>query len=442
MNRFPSLHFLPSVCGLLVLFAATHVSRAADAPIAPDSAPPFPDEKLTLDAAIAEAFAQNPALGVIEADVDSARGEVVTAQTKPARELTIAPGWKRVNEGDGSHNELKATVALSQTFLNRGRRDLVIAIAERNVELRGLAIDGLRLQLAAEVRQSFYELLAAQSIVALRREQIESAKTFQSAAIRRVQSGYSSEFEAVKSSVDVLNATKLLRAAEGEIAVARVELNILLGRDPASPLEVTGSLDPTASTPALPDLIARSLANSPGLRVQAMQAEIAELNLRKARLARNSDISVGPSLEYSKSEQILGVSATIALPNKNYGRGEILTATAEQRKVQAETARLRREIIGGIATAAAKLDVAHQQLALYSPAYLDQLKAMVDVAEKSYAQNATSLLIYLDAKRTYFDALADYYEALANVARRRAELESAAGVPLESNLTTSDSNRP
>ena len=52
-------------------------------------------------------------------------------------------------------------------------------------------------------------------------------------------------------------------------------------------------------------------------------------------------------------------------------------------------------------------------------------------AEKSYAQNATSLLIYLDARRTYFDALADYHEAIADVATARAELESAVGASLQ-----------
>jgi len=52
-------------------------------------------------------------------------------------------------------------------------------------------------------------------------------------------------------------------------------------------------------------------------------------------------------------------------------------------------------------------------------------------AEQGYAQSATTLLIYLDAKRTYFDTLADYYESLAKVAETLSDLESAVGVPLE-----------
>ncbi len=428
----PKFPFLPLFLGA-ALFAARPLAHG-DEPIPPTAA----SEKLTLQSAIAEALAQSPALRVIGADVESARGEVLTAQVRPNPELTFAPGMRRLRESDSTHHEFIGSVELSQAFLFPGKRELLVSIAERNVALRQLGIEGLRFQLTAAVRKAFYELLAAQNIIGLRRQQLESAQTFQQAATKRAESGYASDFEAVKSQGDVINARRLLGSAEGEIAAARVELNSLLGRDPSAPLDVAGTLDDAVAGRSLPDLLAVALTDNPSLRVQAMQAEIAGLNLRKARLARKPDFSVGPSLEYSKSEQILGISATVALPSKNYGRGEILTATAEQRKVLAETERLRREIAGAVTKAATQLNTARSQLALYSPTYLDQLKVVVAQAEHSYAQNVTSLLIYLDAKRTYFDTLADYYEAIANVATGRAALESAVGVSLE--IKSSNSN--
>ena len=413
------------------LGSAISVFGADESVPPPSSIASMPSSKLTLEAAIAEAVAQSPALRVIEADIDSARGEVLTAQTRPNPELTFAPGIKRVSESDGSHNEFKGTLAFSQQFIFAGKRELLVAIAERNVELRKLGTEGLRFQLSAAVRRAFYQMLAAQSVIGLRRQQIESAQIFQEAAAKRAAAGYASDFEAVKSQGDVINAKRLLAAAEGEIAAARVELNSLLGRDPSASLEVAGTLIDPASERALPELLAVALTDNPSLRVQAMQAEIAGLSVRKARLARKPEVSVGPSLEYSKSEQVLSVGATISLPSKNYGRGELLTATAEQRKVLAETERLRREIAGAVTKSATQLATARGQLALYTPGYLEQLKAVVEQAERGYAQNATSLLIYLDAKRTYFETLADYYEAIASVASHRAELESAIGVPLE-----------
>lgn len=427
VSKFP---FLLVLAGGIAAFSS-RTARCADDPIPPDSG-----EKLTLAAAITEALAQSPSLRLIEADIDSARGDVLTAQQKPNTELTFSPGIRRLNEGTSSHREFLGSLELSRTFLFAGKRELLVSIAERNVELRRLAIDGLRFQLSAAVRKAFYELLAAQNIVGLRRQQLESAQTFLEATTKRVESGYASDFEAVKSRGDVINARKLLAAAGGEIAAAKVELNLLLGRDPSATLAVNGTLDEAPGESLPGDLLAKALAENPSLRVQAKQAEIADMNLRRARLARKPDLTLGPSVEYSPSEQIIGLSASIPLLNRNYGRGEVLTATAEQRKVLAETDRLRREIAGAVTRAVTQLETARRQLALYSPDYLDQLKSVAAQAEHSYAQNVTSLLIYLDAKRTYFDTLADYQEAVARVATSKAALESAVGVPLETHSST------
>lgn len=396
----------------------------------PASAVSASSTTLTLQSALAEALAESPALRAIEADIDAARGEILTAQTRPNDEISLTPGLKRTRDAGSTSHEFKGTIAYTRTFLFPGKKELLVSLAERNVELRRLGIEGLRFQVSAAVRKAFYELLAAQSVVSLRQQQIESAETFQQAATKRAESGYASDFEAVKSQGDVINAKKLLRAAEGQIAAARVELNTLLGRDPSAPLEVTGTLDANATLPELFGLLALAEANNPSLRAQAMQAEIAGLNVRKARLARKPDYSVGPSLEYSKSEQVFGVSVSIPLAGKNYGQGEIQTASAEQRKALAEAEQLRREIAGAVTHAFTQLTTARDQRALYSSAYLEQLKAVVAQAEQSYAQNVTSLLIYLDAKRTYFDTLADYYEAIASVVSSQAELESAVGVPV------------
>ena len=243
---------------LLFISCAALVSGlrlSANEPVSPAG------DKLTLAAAIAEATGQSPALRVIDAAVDSARGEVQTAGLRPNPELSFAPGLKRVREGDATHHEFKGTFELSRTFLFPGKRELLISIAERNVELRQLGIEGLRFQLSAAVRKVFYELLAAQSIVGLRRQQLESAQTFQEAAARRAEAGYASDFEAVKAQGDVINARKLLQTAENQIAAARVELNGLLGRNPSGPVEVTGALEDTAAPRPMADLIAQALSN-------------------------------------------------------------------------------------------------------------------------------------------------------------------------------------
>ncbi len=390
----------------------------------------------TLEQITAEALQRNPELRVLEASTASARGGVVTARAWQNPELSVAPGFRRSSGSAGSGDVFHGYAALSQLFEFPGKRQLRIAIAERNVAISRLALEGLRFQLATAVRKAFYEQLAGQRILKLREEQIESAQFFYESALKRAQGGYASDFEAIRGQADLINAKKAQRAALGQVAEARVALNALAGRSPSAPLEVSGALETAMPRAPAANFINLALARNAGLRTQLLQADLAGLNLRKTRFGRRPDFAIGPQVEYVPNEQIYGLGVTVALPFWNQQKGEIQSATAEQQKALAEIDKLQREIAAAVTRTAAKMDVARDQLALYSPQFLDQLKAFLAQAEKSYAQNATTLLIYLDARRTYFDTLADYYQALGNLPASRAELESAIGVPLESSRVT------
>lgn len=387
----------------------------------------------TLDQITAEAVRNNPELRVFEQSVAAAKGGVRTARTYTNPELTFAPGVKRTRDVGNSNSEFHGTFELSQLFKFPGKRALEIAIAQRNVELTELAREAFRFQVAAKVRRAFYDFVTARKVSQARRDQVGSAENFVESARKRAESGYASDFETIKSQAELINAKKALRKTEGEMNVARVTLNALMGRSPSAPLEVTGDLNNVAPRGSRTDFIALALARNPGIRTQLRQAEISGLTLRSTRFGRRPDIAVGPSVEYTDTEQIYGLQATLALPLWDQKKGEIETATANQRRALAELERTRAEVVAEVTKAAAKLDLAKQQLALYSPAFLDRLKAFTAQAEQGYAQNTTTLLIYLDAKRTYFDTLADYYESLGSVAENRAEVESAIGVPLELN---------
>lgn len=391
----------------------------------------------TLEQITAEALQRNPELRVIEAGTASAKGGVVTARAWQNPELSIAPGVRRTSDAGNSANEFHGTFELNQLFEFPGKRQLRIAIAERNVAISRVALEGLRFQLATAVRKAFYEQLAAQRIVKLRQEQIESAQVFYEAALKRAQGGYASDFEAIRGQADLINAKKAHRAALGQVTEARVALNTLAGRAPSAPLAVSGELEAAMPRSPSANFINLAMERNPVLRTQLLQAEVAGLSLRRTRFGRRPDFAIGPQVEYAPNEQIYGLGVTVALPFWNQAKGEIQTATAEQQKALAEIEKLQREIAAAVTRTAAKMDVARDQLALYAPEFLEQLKAFLAQAEKSYAQNATTLLIYLDARRTYFDTLADYYEALGNLPASRAELESAIGVPLDSTPTTS-----
>jgi len=385
----------------------------------------------TLEQITSEALRNNPELRAFEESVAAAKGGVRTARTLQNPEVTVDPGIRRVQEAGRNADLFHAEFALSQLFKFPGKRALEIAIAQRNVDLADIALEGFRFQLAAKVRRAFYDGLAAEKIGQARTQQVESAKAFVESAKKRAEAGYASDFETVKSQADLIAANKALRQAELQKTTARVTLNTLMARSPSAPLKFTGDLGDVQPRGSRADFIALAMARNPAIRTQTRQVALAGLNLRSTRFGRRPDIAIGPSVEYLDNEQTYGLSATLALPLWDQKKGAIETATAEQKKALAELEKTRAEIAAEVTKTSATLQIAKDQLALYSPAFLDQLKNFMAQAEQGYAQSATTLLIYLDAKRTYFDTLADYYESLAKVAETRSDLESAVGVPLD-----------
>ena len=419
------------LCGVLVVATGLFISPALRA----QESTPQANELVTLGELVNEALRQNPELLAAEASLAGLQGESVTAGAWQNPELNVTPGVKHVSpEGAPTETFFRGTISIGQLIEYPGKRAVRKAIAERSLAGSQLALASLRYQIQLQVRKAYYELLAVQQIESLRAEQVESARVFAGAARKRSENGYASEFELLKAEADFIAAQKLLREAQGRIDSASVTLNAMAGRQPMAPIRITGALDANFSLPET-NLLAFALSNNPALRIQLVENEKAGLGVKSARLSGRPDFTVGPALELDQEEQIYGVSISLPLPIWNSRKGEIQSANAAQQKALAETERVRREISRAVATAEQNLRTANSQLAYYTPEFRERLRALVDQAEKSYSQSATTLLIYLDARRTYFDSLADYYESLALAAAARADLESAVGVPLDLNLS-------
>jgi len=178
-------------------------------------------------------------------------------------------------------------------------------------------------------------------------------------------------------------------------------------------------------------LLEQALARNPGVKVQEAEAERTGLSLQSIRKSRLPDFKVGPSVEYTRDEQIVGFGLSLPLPFWDKKKGEIATATAEQEKALAELEKLRREIMRDVTTAAQNLTSAKDSLTFYTPALRDKLKAALDAATRSYSEGRMPLLLYLESQRTYFDTQADYFETLQKLFEAQAELESAAGASLD-----------
>ena len=414
---------LPLVLALVLRSAVALPAKSQETHFAPST------NVLTLDVAIRLALENNPDIRVLSADIASARGEVTTAKTWENPEISISPGFKTIR--DPSDTQFHGDFGLEQTFEWPGKRALRRALAEKNVDVRQLALAGFRSQLAIQVRRAYFTVLGTREVVGLREQRLTLAKSFVDAAKKKVEGGFAPEFEATKAEVEVVTAQKSLREAQAKHDAARVTLNTLMGRKPTEPLIVAGALSDSVALPNQFTLLEQALAQNPSIKIQEAEAERTGLSLQSLRKSRLPDFKVGPNLEYTRDEQIVGFGFSLPLPFWDKKKGEIATATAEQQKALAELDKLRREILRDVTIASQNLSAAKDELAFYTPALRDRLKTALDAAAQNYAEGRMPVLLYLESQRSYFDTQADYFETLQKLCEAQAELESAAGASLE-----------
>ena len=416
---------------LLAVALGSTVALAQQTNSLPDTPSPEQRDAATLEVLISEAWAKNPEVRLFEAAVAGARGELVTAKTWNNPELSLAPGAVQTTEsGSPSRTGFHGDFGVSQTVLFPGKRALQRAVAEKTVESRQLALNAFRTQLAIQVHRSFYRLLAARQVVALRQRHQQLAQSFLEAARKKVEGGFAPDFEQTKAEVDVAAGLKSLRQAEAEEAVARTALNSLVGRNLDATVAIAGEF---SESPAVPDeatLLDHALARNPSLKIQAAEVERTGLSLALTKKSRLPDFTVGPSVEYREGEQIYGLGISLPFPLWDKKKGPIATATAEQQRALAELDTLRRDIVREVSSAAHLLTAARESLAIYTPAFRGKLKAALENASQTYSEGRTSLLIFLETERTYYDTEAAYYESLQRLYDAQAELEAGLGMPL------------
>lgn len=384
---------------------------------------------LTLEAAVQCAVTNNPEIRVLQADIASARGAVSTAKTWENPQVSIAPGFKSVR--DPADTMFHGDFGLEQKFEWPGKRALRRALAQKDVESRRLALDGFRSQLAIQVRRAYEALQTATQVVALREQQLAMAKAFAEAARKKVDAGFAPDFEATKAEVEIVTSQKSLREARAQYDALRVQLNTLMGANPNQPLKPASQSLENPKFPGRTTMLELALAKNPAIKLQEAEAERAGLNMDSVRKSRWPDFTAGPSLEYTRDEQIVGLGVSLPLPLWNRKQGEIATADAELEKIQAGLDQLQRDVVSQVTTASQNLAAAQDSLAYYTPQLRHKLKTALDTAEQSYSEGRTSLLLYLEAQRTYFDTQADYYSTGQQLHAAEAELASAIGLPID-----------
>jgi len=357
----------------------------------------------TLDRVLATALRQNPDLVAARLGLDSARAEQAIARALPNPTYSVIPGTP-------FQQAAAATVDLGPQRVFRTQ-----AAGRGTAATRFASADVVR-EVTFRVRQAFYDVLLADSLVAIARERRDIFRGVLAADSIRWRSGDVPERNVTKSELDLAGAEADLDRAVAQAHGARLTLQTLLGSAaPDTAFPITGSL---AYRPVdLPFDSLESWAEQNRPDVAAARARIGQT--QSLRALATAELFPTPTLSVvyqsgapfpNGSNYALGIS--FAVPLFYWNGGERARAAAGVASAEAAHRSVRTQVAAELAIAVDSFRVARDLAARYQGGLVAKATAALETARFAYQSGATSQLDLLDAVRTYSDTRANYYATL------------------------------
>ena len=400
-------------------FAAPPVERSTT------TYPPPANVVLTLNDALQLALASNPELRAGGSRIDAASGRAYQAKlwSNPELELS-AEDWPV--SGGGGFSDAKQTIGLAQTFPFPGKKKLDRQIGASGVRLTQAELSLRRLELMRDVKTAFFQVLAAERMVAVETELVTVAESSASTARKRVAAGAAADQEQLRAEIPLEQARTELAGFQRELIVARQTLAMLLGRPDLSSAVLSGTLA-EAPTPGLLDRgPERWLASHPSVVAARASRDRTQLELRRARLEPYPDVkaAVAGGRIGETDQSIIQLGFSLPVPIIDTGKGKKQEAQANVSVAEAELSSIEQRLLRDWATARQRLRTAADQVATYRDRILPKANEALRLVQSGFEQGKFGFIDLLDIQRTAAEARLAYQQKLLELNVAQADLES------------------
>ena len=383
-----------------------------------------------LDRIIDLALERNPAILSAQSVIEQNEGRQTQAGAYPNPTIGGQTGSGALRDPSIGPRVNEYGLTLHQTVEWPGMRAARKDAADAGLASATVGLDEAKLNLIAEVKQAFYELLLAERTVDLLQQNLEIVQEVARIVRARVRSGEGPQFEAVKADVEVLKAKQEMTKAKNAVRVKLVGLDTLTAGALGQRYKVQGDFRLLRNRLDPEQMAARDLSQHPILKRQGKLVEQAELTVTKERQGRVPNVTLfgGYAREVGREAVVAGVSLPTPLLYRQ--QGHIATALGTQRKEEAELIRAKNDLARAINQHAREAETAQEQILVYEEGLLKQAQEALRIAQLSFRQGASSLLDVLDAQRVQRQITVDYNLARFELSLALTRYERAVGGPL------------
>jgi cobalt-zinc-cadmium efflux system outer membrane protein len=398
-------------------------------------APVAPEPSFSLQAVLDLALANNPTVASAEGTIEQNRGQQVASYTYLNPSVSANSGRGRMRDLGLFDPGVRETVTefnltVGQPIEWPSKRAARQRATEAGVASASAGLVETRLNLVADVKVAFYDLMLAQRALVLAEQNLATVEDVDKAVRTRVRLGESPQFEAIRSGVEVLKANQSVTRAANRVRVNRVMLDTLTAGSLGPSYAIEGQMHRVGPGFGIDILTERALTHHPTILRLRKFVEQAEHSLEFERQARVPTFTIGGSYWREIGREAFTGGLTFPTPVWDRRQGEIISAFGSKRKGEAEFLRARNELIRNVSQHFQDAKTTADMIEVYEKGMLKQADEALRIAKFSFQQGASSLIEVLDAQRVQRQILLDYAQAQFDLSMSLALLERAVGGPL------------
>lgn len=428
----------PFVLGLL---AASNVlsddlqdlSRASGAPLQamrenPAQSPSTVKDKrlsdsLTLDDAVRIAAWNNREIQSVLAEMAAAKAERRSGRMLPNPTLEAD-----IRFGNGERRaDYALTLDLSDLLFYPLKWGAAGAGFRRDKMRAAMRLRGL----IADVKTSYYRLLAQEGIRKLLVSMRENAEAASDLSERQIKAGNIGVLDRSVQEELKQDATLALSEAESEILTERINLSRLLGRGGSMQPLVLGEshMEIPAGDPSVEELIPIAIAANPEIAEAREGASAAEQASTLANWNRLPSLRGGVALEQEGSKTFMGPKIALEIP-LDLGWNAAARATAGKEAARHRFASIQDKTTADIQAAVARLSAARKAIRYYREEIIPLREKVVAETQRQYNFMLLGVYQLIQAKQNEYAARRGLIESERSYWISHVELERMLGTPV------------
>lgn len=406
--------------------------------------------EVSLNQAIAATLENDPVLRSGFQEIAAANADLVTSSLRPNPELEIIQSLLplvRPFEADvreGGPPQFDVMLAYPIDWYLFGKRTAAMRSASAEVQVSRAEYADLVRQRVLECSLAYYDVMEAQALVDLARQDTDNLRTVEQITAIGVENDALPRVELNRIRLDRLNSEQTLREAQRDLRMVKAELRALMGGliPGASGSErpgqveiafiVADQLDAEMSedliTAVIQDLdqsLAIAQANRPDIR--ALNLRISQGRAEMESQRREAYPEVAPMLGYTHQFQRraigqpdadswgVGLMMTLPIHDRNQGNRQLASAQWRQsaQDLQAGMLELQAEVL----SVTAELDTARVNAAAIAEQQLRLAEEVRDSIRQAYEAGGRPLIDVLDSQRNYRETYGNYITSRADYLR-------------------------